>query len=111
MSKELVNAAAHSPIMLCAEPCDMRLGLPGLAKKVKAAGKDPKGKELYVFVSRDYRRVKLFYWDNNGYAMWYKFVPSSIFRVEQTGGYRRITGVKLAELIGRTEKPKKISNA
>lgn len=87
------------PIYLCGAPVDMRYGLPGLAKKIEDEQRDPKERAMYVFVSRNHRRIKLFYWDGNGYAMWYKAVASSVFRVEIVNGYRKITGVRLRELI------------
>lgn len=104
--KRIQPAAPSVPIYLCGTPTDMRLGLPGLAAKVKNEQRDPKEKAMYIFVSRDFKRIKLFYWDGNGYAMWYKMVPEGVFYIEIVNGYQKITGVRLKELISATKKPK-----
>ncbi len=51
-------------IYLCGHPINMSLGLPGLTKKVREETKrDPRAKALYVFVNKNFERIKLFYWD------------------------------------------------
>lgn len=97
---ELVTTHGKAPIFLCGEATDMRLGLPGLQKKVKLEAKrDPFKLGLYIFVSKDFRRIKLFYYERDGFAMWYKFVPKGAFRIEHTSGYRRITAINLRQLL------------
>lgn len=93
-------ASKNLPIFLRGEATKMSLGLPGLAKLIEAeTGDAPEEKALYVFVSKDFCRVKLFYWDKTGFAMWYKFVPKArAFQVEWKDGYRHITGVNVREL-------------
>jgi len=103
---EIVKTS-NTPIYLCGAPTDMRLGLPGLEKKIKDETKrDPKKRGLYVFVSKNFHRMKLFYWDGNGFAMWYKAVANGVFRVERVGGYKAITGVNLKALVSAKETPK-----
>jgi transposase len=96
--KDLIPTPAK--IYLCGEPVDMRLGLPGLAKKVRAdTNRDPREPALYVFINRTFSRVKLFWWDKNGYAMFYKCVQDGVFRVSRTNGYKTLTGVNLRALL------------
>jgi transposase len=60
-------------VFLCIEPQDMRRGFDLLAQVVlKEMGGDPRSGDLFVFTSRGSDRVKLLWWDHNGYAVLYK---------------------------------------
>ena len=54
---------------------------------------------LYVFVSRSRTRVKLFYWDKDGYALWYKRLEAGAFRITHRDGHEELSGVDLEELL------------
>lgn len=58
-------------IFVCARPCDMRAGINRLALKVQSDfGRDPADGALYVFVSRDCKRVKMLCFDGGVWIMW-----------------------------------------
>jgi transposase len=60
-------------IFLCSDATDMRKGFDSLAQLVESSlALDPLSGHLYVFRSRRGDRIKILYWDRDGYAMWYK---------------------------------------
>jgi hypothetical protein len=60
-------------IFLGAEPTDMRKGFDSLAHLVESSmALDPLSGHLFVFRSRRGDRIKVLYWDKDGYALWYK---------------------------------------
>ena len=100
----IVCVPSERPILICSTPTRMTLGIPGLLKKAEEeANYKPCSSSVFVFVSKDFARVKLLWWDRNGYAMFYKRVAVGTFRVEWKGGYKSITGVKVRDLL--TAKP------
>ena len=61
---------------------DMRNGADGLSGLVKSfMGQDPLSGDLYVFRNRRGNRLKLLYWDSDGWAIWSKYLQQGTFRL------------------------------
>jgi transposase len=68
-------------IFLYAPPADMRHGFDRLAELVKSClQEDPLSGSLFLFRSRCGGRLKVLYWDRDGYALWYKRLEEGVFR-------------------------------
>jgi transposase len=68
-------------IFLGLEPVDLRKGFDGLAALVETVlAQDPLSGQLFVFRNKRADRVKLLYWDGDGYAIWYKRLEAGTFR-------------------------------
>ena len=60
-------------IFVATQPVDGRKGVDSLTAIVRSAlSQDPLNGHLYVFFSRRCDRVRVVYWDRNGFAMWTK---------------------------------------
>jgi transposase len=67
-------------IYVCVEPTDMRRGFDRLAEMTRRViGQDPLSGHVFVFRSRRGDRLKLLYWDGDGFAMWYKRLEKGRF--------------------------------
>jgi transposase len=68
-------------IYLAAEPADMRKGFESLAFLVESSmALDPLSGHRFVFRSRRGDRIKILYWDTDGYVLWYKRLERGSFR-------------------------------
>jgi transposase len=69
-------------VFLCTSPTDMRKGFDTLAALVRdALGYDPLSGQLFLFVGRRRDRLKILYWDRDGFALWYKRLEQGTFRM------------------------------
>ena len=69
-------------VYLCTSTTDMRKGFDTLAVLVRdGLGYDPLSEHLFLFVGRRRDRLKILYWDRDGYALWYKRLEQGTFRM------------------------------
>lgn len=100
----MLRCEEASAVYLFSQPCDMRCGFDRLAAKVKEEiDRSVLQGGVFVFVSRERSRVKILYWDKDGYALWYKRLEAGVFRVEVKAGVEELTGVDLRLLLDGTE--------
>ncbi len=68
------------PIYLCVAPTDMRKSFDGLAALAREHLKrDPLSGAWFVFRNRRADRLKLLYWDTDGFAIWQKRLEIGTF--------------------------------
>lgn len=69
-------------IYLCVQPTDMRKGFDTLAASVKEFLKhDPFSGNLFLFVGRGKDRMKILYWEKDGFCLWYKRFEEGTFKL------------------------------
>ena len=67
-------------IFVCAEPQDMRRGFDGLALAAQQQfGEDPQSGALFVFANKRRNRLKVLWFDRNGFCVLYKRVHRAKF--------------------------------
>lgn len=86
-------------IYLCTSPTDMRKGFDTLAALVKEfLAQDPLSGHLFLFVGRGKDRVKILYWDVDGFALWYKRLEEGTFRLPRVNSEDAGVELKASEL-------------
>lgn len=90
-------------ILVCTARQDMRKSFDTLAAVVREIlREEPQSGALYVFVGKRPTRVKVLWWDRNGYCLLYKRLHQALFVVPTSDGEPaavQIDGRALAELL------------
>jgi len=90
-------------VYLCTSPTDMRKGFDTLAALVREQlHHDPLSGSLFLFAGRGKDRLKILYWDTDGFAIWYKRLEEGTFRLpapKKVGASVELKASELAMLL------------
>lgn len=82
----LLNLTQFDQIYLYRPACDFRKGIGGLSGIVEEQMRlDPFGRFLFVFCNRAKDKLKVLYWDQTGFALWYKALEKEKFKWPSDG--------------------------
>jgi transposase len=100
----MIHLPASVRVYLCLTPCDMRKSFDSLHALVREHLElDAFAGHLFVFTSRRRDRVKILYWDRDGFAVWSKRLEEGTYTVPigDSGGecQREITVQELGALL------------
>jgi transposase len=99
----MIHLPASVRVYLCLSPTDMRRSFDGLHALVRDHLElDAFAGHLYLFANRRRDRLKLLYWDHDGFAVWAKRLERGVFAIPSADpGSRRIeiTSEELAALL------------
>jgi transposase len=100
----MIHLPASVRVYLCLTPCDMRKSFDSLQSLVREHLKlDAFAGHLFVFTSRRKDRVKILYWDRDGFAVWSKRLEEGTYAVPFGDGdaehRREITAQELGALL------------
>ena len=76
----MILLPASVRVWLCLSPCDMRRSFDGLHALVRDHLElDPFAGHLYLFVNKRKDRLRIFYWDRDGFAIWSKRLEEGVY--------------------------------
>jgi transposase len=86
-------------IYLCLEPTDMRKSFDTLAAVVREHLEgDPQSGTWFVFRGKQGNRLKILYWDRDGYALWHKRLEQGTFEFPKVIGDATGVAISATEL-------------
>jgi transposase len=78
----MLTLATHLRIYLHTRPTDMRKSFDGLSALVRNVFQaDPTDGNLFLFLNRRGDRIKMLWWDRDGWALFYKRLEAGTFEV------------------------------
>lgn len=78
----MLTLSSTMRIFLCVTPVDMRRSFDTLAGLVQDVfGQDTFSGNLFVFRNREETKMKILFWDRDGYVIWYKRLEQGTFRL------------------------------
>lgn len=79
-AQDMLTLPSSVRIFFCVTPVDIRRSFDTLSELVREyMGEDPLSGHLFVFRNREETKVKILYWDRDGYAIWYKRLEKGRF--------------------------------
>ena len=100
----MLNLPPNATFLFAQQPINMGLSFDGLLGLVRnTLGADPLSPTFFLFLNKRRDKIKVFYWDNDGFVIWYKRLEEGTFRlpllVPAEDGAIHITRAQLAMLL------------
>ena len=97
----MLSLPAAIRVYLCTVPCDMRRSFDGLSMLAEHLVQcNPLSGHLFVYCNRRTDRLKILYWDRDGWAIWYKRLEAGTFQYPfSEAGRREIAAWELGVLL------------
>lgn len=99
----MLNLTSSTRIYAYTRPADMRKGFNGLSGIIRSElGADPTDGSLFLFVNRRRDRLKILYFDNGGFWLYYRLLEAGTFEqlAAQDGSHQlQIDATELSMLL------------
>ena len=99
----MISLPASVRVYLCTVACDMRRSFDGLQGMVTSVmGMNALAGHLFVFSNRQRNRVKILYWDRDGFAIWSKRLEEGTYAMpfgRADGQHSELSGQELSALL------------
>ena len=98
-SLAVMDRSAETRIWLATAPADMRCGFDRLAELARAVtDQDPLDGHLFLFRGRHGDRLKILYFDRDGFALWYKRLEEGVFKLPRIEPGQQSVELRASEL-------------
>ena len=78
----MIALAPQIRVFLCRQPTDMRKSFHGLVALTESLlQQDPLSGDLFVFLNRRRDRIKILYWGQTGYCLWYQQLQKGTYQL------------------------------
>lgn len=83
----MITLPTQSRLFVFGDAVDMRKSFEGLSGLVEGAFPGELLRGYFIFLNRRRDRVKILYWDGDGFALWYKRLERGSFLCQQQGTF------------------------
>jgi transposase len=91
-----MNYLTDARIFLCLTPTKMSYSFDSLMSQAeKVFAQNPLSGHLFLFLNRDRDRIKILFWDQDGFCIWYKRLEAGTFQLPSVTENER--GIELDE--------------
>jgi transposase len=81
-------------IFFCTTPTNMHYSFDGLMGQAQAIfDQDPTSGHLFLFLNRGRDRIKILFWDRDGFCIWYKRLEAGTFELPEVANSQQ--GIEL----------------
>ena len=95
----MLRLTPSSQVYLALGPTDLRNNIDGLALMVERQFRlDPFSTSLFVFCNRKRDKIKILFWDKNGYWLYYRRLEEGIFQWPQKTDFHKTLAVTEQQL-------------